>query len=51
MADTLADRVEAAYRRVRLFGKRRRLMEEWAAFCGQPIRRGDVAPLRAAAGT
>ena len=35
LAHTLRDKVEAAYRRGDLFEKRRRLMEEWADFCGQ----------------
>jgi uncharacterized protein YqfB (UPF0267 family) len=29
----LRDKVEAAYRRGDLFEKRRRMMEDWAAFC------------------
>lgn len=34
LAHTISDKVEAAYRRGDLFEKRRRLMEDWAAFCG-----------------
>lgn len=34
LAHTIGDKVEAAYRRGDLFEKRRRLMEEWAKFCG-----------------
>jgi len=34
LAHTISDKVEAAYRRGDLFDKRRRLMEDWAAFCG-----------------
>ena len=34
LAHALPDRVEAAYRRGDMLEKRRRLMEEWAAFCG-----------------
>ncbi len=33
LAHTLADKVEAAYRRSDLFEKRRALMDEWAQFC------------------
>jgi integrase len=33
LAHTLRDKTEAAYRRGDLFDKRRRLMDEWAAFC------------------
>lgn len=33
LAHTLSDKVEAAYRRGDLMEKRRRLMEEWGAFC------------------
>jgi integrase len=33
LAHALPDRVEAAYRRGDMLEKRRRLMEEWAAFC------------------
>jgi integrase len=34
LAHIVGDKVEAAYRRGTLFGKRRRLMEAWAAYCG-----------------
>ncbi len=37
LAHTVADKVEAAYRRGDLFEKRRRLMDEWARFCGKPM--------------
>ena len=33
LAHALPDKVEAAYRRGDMLRKRRRLMEEWAAFC------------------
>jgi integrase len=33
LAHTIENKVEAAYRRGDLFTKRRRLMEDWAAFC------------------
>jgi integrase len=35
LAHTVSDKVEAAYRRGDLFEKRRRLMNEWATFCGK----------------
>ena len=35
LAHTIGDKVEAAYRRGELLDKRRRLMTEWAKFCGQ----------------
>jgi integrase len=35
LAHAVSDKVEAAYRRGDLFEKRRRLMNEWAAFCGK----------------
>jgi integrase len=37
LAHTLGDKVEAAYRRGDLFEKRRRLMEDWAAYCARPV--------------
>jgi integrase len=33
LAHTLRDKTEAAYRRGDLFDKRRKLMDDWAAFC------------------
>jgi integrase len=49
LAHTLRDKVEAAYRRGDLFEKRRRLMDDWAAFCARPaIEAGSVTPIRAA---
>ena len=36
LAHTLADKVEAAYRRGDLFEKRRQLMTAWSAYCEQP---------------
>ena len=33
LAHALPDKVEAAYRRGDMLEKRRRLMQEWAAFC------------------
>jgi integrase len=39
LAHAIGDKVEAAYRRGDLFVKRRRLMEDWAKYCGQPAAR------------
>lgn len=36
LAHAVGDKVEAAYRRGDLFEKRRRLMEDWAQYCGRP---------------
>ncbi len=44
LAHALPDKVEAAYRRGDMLEKRRRLMEEWAAFCGEPRAAGEVGP-------
>jgi integrase len=46
LAHTLGDKVEAAYRRGDLFERRRRLMQDWAAWCSRPARAGEVVPLR-----
>jgi integrase len=49
LAHTIGGRVEQAYRRGDLFEKRRRLVQQWAAFClNAPAqeRRGNVTPLR-----
>jgi integrase len=35
LAHTIANKVEAAYRRGDLFEKRRQLMADWATFCGR----------------
>lgn len=48
LAHTISSKVEAAYRRSDLFEKRRRLMAEWAVYCGrvaEPIG-GNVLALR-----
>ena len=34
LAHSVGNKVEAAYRRGDMFAKRRRMMEDWAAFCG-----------------
>jgi integrase len=36
LAHAVGDKVEAAYRRGDLFERRRRIMAEWAKFCGTP---------------
>jgi integrase len=48
LAHTIPDKTEAAYRRGDLFEKRRRLMDEWAAYCGRiaSVGRGEVVALR-----
>ncbi len=33
LAHTIGDKVEAAYRRGDLFGKRRKIMDAWADYC------------------
>jgi integrase len=49
LAHSLPDKVEAAYRRGDLFEKRRRLMDDWAIFCGHSAAEGGtVTPIRAA---
>jgi integrase len=40
LAHTVGDKVEAAYRRGDLFEKRRRLMEDWAKYCGRSASNG-----------
>lgn len=37
LAHAIGDKVEAAYRRGDLFEKRRRLMDEWARYCGYGV--------------
>ena len=48
LAHAMSNAVEAAYQRGDLLQKRRRLMEDWAKYCGKPIVRttGEVVPLR-----
>jgi integrase len=48
LAHVNKDKVEAAYQRGDLFEKRRRLMEEWAAFCARPSLGADVLSLQRA---
>jgi hypothetical protein len=42
LAHAIGDKVEAAYRRGDLFEKRRRLMADWATFCGRTQAKGRV---------
>ncbi len=50
LAHTVSDKTEAAYRRGDMMEKRRRLMQDWAAFLERPATRHDnVSPIRAAA--
>jgi integrase len=46
LAHSNKDETEAAYLRSDLFVKRRRLMEEWAAWCGSPTKKGAVIALK-----
>lgn len=49
LAHTIADKVEAAYRRGDLFQKRRRMMADWAAWCARPEEhKGEVVAIRSA---
>jgi len=50
LAHTVADKVEAAYRRGDLFQKRRQVAEAWAKFCAAPPAAGQVVPIRKAVG-
>ena len=47
LAHSNKDETEAAYLRSDLFVKRRRLMDEWAAWCGSPMKKGTVVALKA----
>jgi integrase len=47
LAHAIGDKVEAAYRRGDLFDKRRRLMADWAKFCGTVLKAGTVTPIQA----
>ena len=48
LAHVLKDKTEAAYQRGDQLEKRRRLMADWAAFCGKPMAAGEVVTLRTA---
>ena len=45
LAHSVGDKVEAAYRRGDLFGKRRQLMEAWERFCGTTRASTEVEPI------
>jgi integrase len=49
LAHTVANKVEAAYRRSDLFEKRAALMQEWASFCDQDAAGANVMLLQASA--
>jgi integrase len=50
LAHTIGDKAEAAYRRGDLFAKRRRMMEDWAKYCGTVQKQaGKVLPMMSAA--
>lgn len=46
LAHSIGDKVEAAYRRGDLFDKRRRMMADWATFCGTASISADVVPIK-----
>ena len=48
LSHAVSNKVEAAYRRGDLFEKRRRLMDDWAAYCSTPCnaQTAQVVPLR-----
>ena len=49
LAHQLKDAAEAAYARGSLFDKRRRLMDDWAHFCSEPMSAASVTPIRGVA--
>ena len=49
LAHQLKDAAEAAYARGSLFDKRRRLMDDWARFCSEPMSAASVTPIRGVA--
>ena len=46
LAHVLRNKVEAAYRRTDLFERRRRLMEDWAAYLAGESREPEAVPIR-----
>ena len=46
LAHAVGDKVEAAYRRGDLFEKRRRLMQDWASYCGSGEEGSNVVSIR-----
>jgi integrase len=49
LSHALKDKTEAAYQRGDYLEKRRRLMDEWATFCGTVAKGGKVVPINRAA--
>jgi integrase len=49
LAHAIGSKVEAAYRRGDMFERRRKMMDDWAAFLTMPKTGGDVVSLRAQA--
>jgi integrase len=47
LAHTVGSQVERSYQRSDLFDRRRRLMGDWAKFCGTPATCAEVVPIRA----
>lgn len=45
LALTIGDKAEAAYRRGDLFEKRKRMMDDWAKFCGTVAKAGNVVAI------
>lgn len=45
LAHAIGDKVEAAYRRGDLFEKRRKMMNDWATYCGLSSMTGGVIPI------
>ena len=45
LAQTIGDKVEAAYRRGDLMEKRKRIMDDWAKFCGTVAKAGNVVAI------
>jgi integrase len=45
LAHTISDKVQRAYQRGTLFGKRAALMQAWTAYCGKPPAAGQVVPI------
>lgn len=46
LAHAIGSKVEAAYRRGDMFERRRKMMEDWAAFLAKPAQSGEIVPLR-----
>jgi integrase len=47
LAHVNSDSTRAAYARDELLPKRKRLMDDWAKFCGSKVRSGNVVPIKA----